>query len=377
MRKYNYVKALIISIIITGCSADKQNKNQGSDIQTVPVTELVASDTVLVREYVADIQAVRNVEIQARVPGFLVKISVDEGQAVKKGQVLFQINDEEYKADYAHAKANLSNAIAEAKADELELDRVNILVDKKVISNTERAAAKAKLTAARAKIDEASSLQTNAAIRLSYTTIRSPFDGVINRIPLKIGSLVGQGSLLTTVSDVGGVYAYFHVSENEYLQYAKRESQGKTSNNTVVQLVLADGTPYAYPGKIETVEGEFDESTGSIAFRARFSNPDRLLKHGSTGRVLIESRVSNVVLVPQKAVFELQDKDFVLIVDSAGKVQTRSFTPRARLSHFYVVASGLKPGDRIVCEGVQNIRDGARISPQYVRMDTLLAQSRL
>jgi membrane fusion protein (multidrug efflux system) len=341
--------------------------------KTLPVTRLITKDTALVHQYVADIQALRNVEIRARVAGFLEKIYVDEGQKVRKGQLLFRINAEEYQARLAKAKATLESAQAQSKTAELEVYQVGMLVAKKVISKTELDVAKAKRKAALAKIEEARSALANASIRLSYTNIRAPFNGIMNRIPLKAGSLIEEGALLTTVSDIRSVYAYFNVSEGEYLEYLKARQRHPQQNNAVVQLQLADGTGYSHAGKIETVEGEFDAGTGSIAFRARFPNPDKLLKHGATGTVRLANRIEDALIVPQKAVFEIQDRNYVFIVDSTNTIRMQHFVPQARFSHFYVVKSGLNTGDVIVYEGIRNIQDGLHIVPEMVPMDSLLA----
>lgn len=375
MKTNNIYSIFIFTIMLAGCTATSKDNQDKSDIRVLPVTALITRDTVLHHEYVTHIEAVRNVEIRARVQGFLEKIYVDEGKPVKKGQPLFSLNAEEYKADLAQAKANLTSAIAEAKAAALEVDRVRMLVDKKVISTTELELAQAKLKAASAKIDEARSAESNAAIKLSYTQIKAPFDGIIDRIPLKVGSLINEGTLLTSVSDVRAVFAYFNVSESEYLEYVKTRQENPEKNNAMVQLVLADGSLYEYDGKIETVEGEFDESTGSIAFRARFENPDKLLKHGATGTVVLENQVKNALLVPQKAVMEIQDKNYVFVVDTANKVTMKAFNPIARFSHFYIADKSLQPGEKIVYEGIQSIREGMQIQPQPVHMDSLMANA--
>ncbi|MCU0354258.1 MAG: efflux RND transporter periplasmic adaptor subunit, partial [Cytophagales bacterium] len=338
----------ICLLAIMGCTANGKVDDTASQRETLPVTTLITRDTILAHEYVADVQAVRNVEIRAKVSGYLDKIFVDEGKDVKEGQLLFALNQEEYNTELARAKANLSSAVAEAKAAELEMERVRILVDKKVVSTSELEVAKAKLAAAQARIEEARSAQSTAALRLAYTQIKSPFNGVIDRIPLKMGSLIEEGTLLTTVSDVKEVFAYFNVSENEYLEYVKSRQRHPEKVVSEVSLILADGTGYPHPGVIETLEGEFNESTGSIAFRARFPNPEKILKHGSTGRIRLANEVENAVLLPQKSVFEVQDKNYVFVVDASNTVQTREFKPGSRISHFYIVREGLKPGDRVV-----------------------------
>ena len=367
----------ILSLLLGGCSQGKLTKTPTGEVQTLPVTEIVARDTTIHRSYVADVQAVRNVELRARVQGFLEKIYVDEGQAVKKGQRLFKLNEEEYQAELAKAKANLKSAIAEAKAAKLEVERLRVLVDKNVIAASELDVSLAKLDAVEARIEEARSAETNAAMRLSYTSIRAPFDGIIDRIPLKVGSLIDHGTLLTTASDLSSVYVYFNVSEGEYLEYIKSQPADTATarNNDKVSLVLADGSPYPHGGNIETMEGEFQASTGSIAFRAHFPNPEKMLKHRATGRISLSNTLKDALMVPQKAVFEIQDKNYVYVVDDNNQVHMKNFVPKLRFSYYYIVGSGLEAGDRIVYEGIQSLRDGMQIEPEPVSMDSLLAFS--
>ncbi|WKN46181.1 efflux RND transporter periplasmic adaptor subunit [Tunicatimonas pelagia] len=368
------IAVVSVALASTSCT-EKAQIITTEEIQNLPVTQILMRDTTLHREYVADIQAIQNVELRARVPGFLERIYVDEGQEVKKGQLLFKINDEEYKAELAKAKANMQNTIAEAKAVELEVDRLRVLVDKNVISKTELDVAQARLEAVNARIAEARSAETNATMRVSYTSIRAPFDGIIDRIPLKTGSLIEHGTLLTTASDISNVFAYFYVSESEYLQYMKMRGNAEANSNEV-HLILADGSPYPHMGKIETMEGEFKASTGSIAFRARFPNPEKILKHRATGRISLSSTIENAVIVPQKSVFEIQDKNYVFLVDSLNQVKMKNFVPKTRFSHYYIVESGLKPGDRIVFEGIQNLQEGMQIEPQHVGLDSIIAMTR-
>ncbi|WP_426059796.1 efflux RND transporter periplasmic adaptor subunit [Hymenobacter sp. B1770] len=372
---------LLVPLLCLGlgsCSSKEEadTSTEVEEVRNLPVARLEARDTVLTRDYVAQIQAVRNVEIRARVPGFLEQIYVDEGQAVRKGQPLFRINDVEYKTRFSRTRAALSAARAQAQVAKLELDRVKMLTDKNIITKSELNVAQAKLRAAQSRVEEARSMASNASLQVSYTLIRAPFDGVVNREPLKVGSLVDNGTLLTTVSDTRQLYAYFNVSEMEYLEYTKTRRQSAVNDDLeddVVRLVLVDGTLYTPPGKIETVESEFDASTGSIAFRARFDNPKKLLKHGATGKVRLSNEIENALLVPQKAVFEVQDKNYVYLVDQKGEVKRKSFVPQVRVSAFYVVKEGLKAGDRVVCGGIQDLRDGTRISAHPVTMQSMLA----
>lgn len=378
MKVVDGIKVLVVSIILSACGSNQKaaegNKTAQKELKKLPVTSLVTKDITLHHDYVADIQAIQNVEIRGRIQGYLEAIYVDEGQLVKKGQPLFRINDEEYAADLAKAKANLETAIAEAKAKELEVKRLKTLVDKKVISATELDVAKARLKAANARINEARSAHSNAQIKLSYTYIKAPFDGMVDRIPLKIGSLISEGTLLTTVSDNKSFYAYFNVSENEYLEYVKARMQQKEIEHDEVELILADGSTYPYKGKIETMEGEFEEGTGAIAFRAHFPNPNKLLRHHSSGKIRLTNTIEDALVIPQKAAFSIQDKNFVYVVDKDNQVSMRSFVPKTRFSYFYLIEDGLAPGESIVYEGVQNIRNGVTIEPVAVTMDSLISR---
>jgi membrane fusion protein (multidrug efflux system) len=367
-RKLNKIfKFIFLPLIAISCSETKKNVSEGHSTREFPVIKVMAKDTILFRDYVADIKANQNVELRARVQGFLEDVLVDEGKEVKKGQILFKTNDQEYKADLAKAKANLQSAMAEAKVMEFELERLRVMVNKNVISESELNLTLAKYDAVLAKIEEAKSAEANAAVQLSYTEIRSPFDGIIDRIPLRTGSLIDQGSLLTTVSDISSVHIYFNVSEREYLEYIK--SKEDTEENNVVRLILADGSPYPYEGLIETMEGEFNANTGSIAFRARFPNPEKMLKHGATGKIILSNKIRDAIIIPQKAVFEIQDRNFVYVVAEDNQVQMRSFLPRARFSHYYIVESGLEAGENLVFEGIQNIKDGMTINPKLVSLE--------
>jgi membrane fusion protein (multidrug efflux system) len=359
-----------MSIALGGCVTKGEKTNSTDNLTTYPVVQLALTDTILHKNYVADIEAVRNVEIRARVNGFLNKIYVDEGQHVQQGQMLFSLNDEEYRTELARAKAALSSAIADSKTAQLEQQRVQLLVDKKVIAKTELEVAAAKVAAANAKVDEARTAETNATTQLSYTVIRAPFTGYIDRIPSKTGSLIAEGALLTSVSDIQDIYAYFNVSETEYLQHSR---SNKDNEHAEVQLVLADGTLYPHTGKIETIESEFEESTGSIAFRAKFPNPKALLKHGASGKIQLAADLDSTMLIPQKAVFEMQDKNYVFLLDANNHVKMKSFSPGPRLANCYIVQAGLEPGDRIVYEGVRNLREGMQINPTPVSLDSIRA----
>lgn len=352
-------------------SCNNKESKQNEKPLEVPVVSIRSVPLQLDKQYVTDIQAIRNVEVRSKVSGFLDAIYVDEGAKVTKGQVLFRIGDNEYKAQVAKARAVLHSMNAEASVAELEAERVRLMVEKKIISATELELTKSKLKAARARVEEAQSNLDHATHLLSYTVIRAPFDGVVDRIPLKTGSLVSEGTLITTVSDVNSVYAYFNISENEYLAFNKNDDPTTIDENKVATLILSDGTEYGHKGKIETVVSEFNENTGAISVRAAFPNPDHLLKHNATGKVkLVSGKVESLVL-PQKAAFEIQDKNYVYVVGPDNVIKMRSFDPSARYGQYYIVNSGLMAGDKIVFEGIQNLREGVKVIPRSLPVDSL------
>ena len=371
----------LFSLYSIGCRSYANPDHGNADTLRLPVLTLDQRDTVIQTPYVADIQAVKNVEIRARVKGFLETIFVDEGKSVKKGQPLFKINDEEYAVNLSKARATLSNALAAAKSSEVEAGRVRLLVDKHVIASSEVDLALAKVAADKATIEEARAAVQSAENHLSYTLIRAPFDGLVDRIPLKAGSLIDEGTLLTSLSDLSSMFAYFSIPENEYLRIQRGGSgpgsagadgpadagRSGLEKSSDVQLVLADGINYPYPGRIETVEGEIEQNTGSIDFRARFPNPQQLLRHGATGKLYLSRRVDDVLIVPQRSVFDIQDKSYVYVVRRDNTLEMRNIEPMARLTGCYLVREGLHSNERILYEGAQNVRAGMTIYPKPVK----------
>lgn len=351
----------VCTFLLVACSSEKEVKTKQ---ETFPVIHPIVMDTVYTNEYVTDIHSVQNVEIRARVSGYIEAIHVDEGKNVKAGQILFNISNKEYKEALVKAKATLRSAEAEAKSANVELLNIKILVDKNIVSKSELEKAEAVVEATHAKIDEAKSDVTNASLNLSLTEIRAPFDGLINRIPNKIGSLIDEGTLLTSISNNKEIFAYFNVSEREYLDFISLKNSDKKNE---VTLVLANNEIHKQKGIVETVDGEFDKTTGNIAFRARFSNPDGILRHGSSGKIRLKNEVRNAMIIPQKATFEIQEKTYVFVVDENNIVRSKSFIPKLRLPNLYVIENrGFSKNDKIVYEGIQNVKNGDKITVSEV-----------
>ena len=354
-------------VIAFGACTNAKETNNTHVAKDVPVANLIQMDTVIYKEYIADIQSERNVELRSRLSGFLNKIYVDEGAHVKKGQVLFALNDEEYKADFAKAKAALNNAQAEVKKVELEIERTKKLVDKKIVSATESELLEVQLRAAKAKVEEGQAIVNQSRTKLNNTLVRAPFNGRIDRILLKEGSLLNEGALLTTISDLERVNVYFSISESEYLELAGQENSNNNSFKQEVKLVLANGQLYPHSGMSELVESEFEANTGSISLRAKFDNPSGLLKHGASGRIAVPINTGELTFVHQKSVVEIQDKAYVYVVDQNNTLKMTPFKNGQRVGHYYIVENGLEPNSRVVFEGVQALRDGMVINPKEVR----------
>jgi membrane fusion protein (multidrug efflux system) len=346
MNKALIAFGLLAILSMSSCKTQKEEKEEGGNYTT---TSPLKMDTSFVKEYVAQIQSIQNIEIRAKVKGFIERINVDEGQLVKEGQLLFTIRPREYEAELQKVKAQVRTA-------ELEMQNIKTLSDKGIVSKTE-------LSLAMAKLDEARADEALAALYVSYTKITAPFSGIIDRLKFKVGSLIDEGTLLTSLSNNKEVFAYFNVSEQEYLDY---KSKGITEQKNVARLVLANGQAHQYEGNIETIEGEFDNNTGNIAFRAKFPNPNYLLKHGETGKVQLPVSIKNALMIPQKATFELQDKVYVYVIESDHKAHSRCITIKQKLSNIYIVESGLTEKDTILLEGLQSVKENDVIKAVFV-----------
>jgi len=357
MKKTVIFTGLIALLYLTSCTTKKEEKE---DAGKFTATNPAVLDTSFSKEYVAQIRSFRNIELRAQEKGYLQDIYVDEGQNVSAGQLLFRIMPKMYEAE-------LLKAQAEAKAAEIELQNAKTLSDRNVISKNEFAIAQAKLEQAKAEV-------SLAQLHLSFTEIKAPFAGTIDRIPKKLGSLIDEGELLTSLSDNSQMFAYFNVSEPEYLEY---QSNIQSRGDSKVSLLLANNQVLKYKGMVEVIEGEFDNETGNIAFRAKFPNPDKLLRNGETGKILMTVPVKHALIIPQKATYEIQDKMYVFVVDKSNVVKSREITITGEMPDLYVVKSGLTAEDKILLEGVQHVKDDDKIEYEYQKPEEVLAHLKL
>lgn len=341
--------------------ASCQTKKEGHKEETnYLVSSPVRKDTSITKDYVCQIHSIRHIELRALEKGYLQNIYVDEGQFVKKGQRMFYIMPNVYQADLQKAKA-------EARVAEIELQNTQLLAEGNVVSQNELAMAKATLDKAKAEV-------ALAETHLGFTDVRAPFDGMMDHLEVREGSLLDEGELLTTLSDNSKMWVYFNVPEAEYLDYII--SKDKDSKKEV-QLLMANNKPFNQKGIVETIQAEFNNETGNIAFRATFPNPDGILRHGETGSILMKVPLKNALLLPQKATFEVLDKKFVFVIDEENKVSQREITVGAELPHLFEVTKGLSENDKVLLEGIRMVKNGEEIHYTFEKPESVLASLEL
>jgi len=379
MRRYLLLSAFIVAtaVYISGCS-QAQGTQAAPPPQSLPVLPINSAPATTYLEYSANIEGKTNVEIRPQVSGYLDKIYVEEGAYVTAGQPLFKINDRPYDEQVNNAQANVLAAKANMEKAAIEVNRLTPLVENKVVSDVQLKAAQAAYDAAKAQVAQAQAEGANAGINLGYTLVKAPVNGYIGRIPFKTGALVGKGEAqpLTILSDVREVYAYFGMSESDFLKFTS-QFPGKSISEKIkalppIELQLADKSIYGAKGKVELMEGQFDRSIGAIVFRATFPNAEGLLRSGITGKVLIPQGNSGLLPVPQTSTYEIQDKIFVFTVGDSNKVVGKQIHIVSKTTNYYLVDKGVQAGDKIVFAGMDRLTDGAVINPQPLSADSVL-----
>lgn len=346
------MKSIVIYICLfvllwqTACHSGKAHE---AEVNTsFLVTSPISMDTSLVKEYVCQIHAINHIEVRAMEKGYLQKIFVDEGQFVHRGQRLFQILPTLYEAEYQKAQAEINFA-------KIEYENTKQLADSNIVAPNELAMVKAKLDKAKAEL-------ALAQAHLQFTDIRAPFDGIIDRLHVRIGSLVDEGELLTNLSDNSQMWVYFNVPEVEYLDYKENVASDSTLR---VNLIMANGKLFKHPGVVETIQADFNNETGNIAFRATFRNPEGLLRHGETGNIEMRVPIENALIIPQKATFEILEKKYVFVIDKDNLVKTREITVSAEIEDLYAVSNGLDGSEKILLEGLRKVKENDLIKFEY------------
>ena len=346
-----------VLLLTTRCKKEVEKKEERIEFL---VTNPIKKDTLITKDYVSQIQSSKHIELRAQERGYLQKIFIDEGQFVKKGQILFQIMPKLYEAEMQKAKAEASFA-------EIEYQNTKRLADGNVVSPNELAMAKAKLDKANAEL-------SLAQVHLEFTQIRAPFDGIVDKFHVRLGSLVEEGDLLTTLSNNSEMWVYYNVPEAEYLDF---KAEQKNNTKPVVNLLMANNKYFEYPGIVETIEADFNNETGNISFRATFQNPKGLLRHGETGNIHVSIPFKDAMLIPQKATFEVLDKKYVYVIDKNNQVKSREIVLAAELPHLFIVKEGLAVEDKILLEGLRLVKENEKIAYKLEKPETVLSHLEL
>jgi membrane fusion protein, multidrug efflux system len=354
-----FFRSSIFLLVMGAALGCHHEEHHAADIPSFAVTTVIKQDTEVTREYVCQIRAIQHIELRALEGGYVRDIFVDEGQRVRRGQPLFQITPVLYQAELARSAAEVSFA-------EVEYNNTEMLREGNVVSPNE-------LALARANLQKASAQRELARAHLRFTSLDAPFEGIVGRLMVRKGSLLEEGDLLTVLADNSQMWVYFNLSEPEYLAYRAIHAVG---DPVPVQLRMANGQLFPQPGTVQTIEADFNNETGTIAFRAGFQNPDSLLRHGETGEILMTTLIPQALIIPQEATYRVLDKIFVFIVDEHNAVRAREVNLGEELPHIYTLRGGLEEGDKVLIEGLRRVRDGDTIEPHMRDPQEVLQQLR-
>ncbi len=355
MKNYSILLGIVGILFFSSCGHKNHEKHEEGKFL---VTSPIQVDTTIYQSYVCQIHAIQHIDLRALEKGYLQTIFVDEGQSVKKGQMMFQVMPLIYQAE-------MQKAQAEANFSEIEYQTTKNLSDSNIVSRNELALSKAKFDKAKAELDLAKA-------HLGFTEIRAPFDGIMGRFQVRLGSLLDEGDLLTTLSDNSKMWVYFNVPEAEYLNYKLNTAQnGKLP---LVKLQLANNVMFNQEGIIEAIEADFNNETGNIAFRATFTNPDNILRHGETGNILMPTFFKDALIIPQKATFEILDKKYVYVLNDNDEVVSKEIKVGAEQPHIYIVTDGLEKNDKILYEGLRKVKNNQKIEYEFINAKDALHQ---
>ena len=350
------VVAALIPLCLPACTVHKEE--EPVEAHKITCTNPVSKSVTIVQHYVCQIHSQRHIDVRALERGYLKAITIKEGQTVKKGDVMFQVTPILYQKK---AEAEL----AEAKVAQLEYKYAKKLFEEKVVSQSE-------VNLLEAKKDKAQANADLAKAELNFAAVKAPFDGIVDRLHCQEGSLVEEGEVLSTLSDNSVMWVYFNVPEARYLEYMAQLKEHK--EDLKIELVLANGKKFDQPGTISAIEADFDNENGNIPFRADFPNPERLLRHGQTGTVLIGRVQDDTIVIPQRATFEVLQKRYVYVVDKDNVAHQReiAYEEVEGLDDVFIIKKGLGVEDKIVLEGIRQVRDSDKVKYEYRQPEELV-----
>ncbi len=361
-RKGYLALPLIAAAILYSCgSGNAQENSQQMPALPTDFIQVKSGDEDVSTGYPGSMEGQDNVEIKAQITGYLEAVYIKEGQYVTKGQTLFRINPSVYNEQVNTNQAALKAALAAQETARLEVEKLKPLVEGKVVSDMQLKTAQANFKAAAAQVAQAQSSLGSSKINANFTYIKAPVSGYIGRIPNRVGNLISPSDAtpLTTLSNINTVNVYFSMNEADFIAHSRAATAGNKTEN--VELILADGSKYGLPGKLESASGNFDRTTGSIQMKAVFQNPDKLLRSGGTGRVMIHNALDGVVKLPKTSVKDIQDKFFVYKLEGKDKVKMTQIKVSGSTSQDYFIREGVNAGDKIAINRIDALTDGAQV----------------
>lgn len=362
-----------LSFFLFACSEEKKAPPPPPP-PDVSVIETKAQDISLYQEFVGQTSGFKDIAIRARLEGFLEGLHFQEGSAVKKGDLLYTLESQPFEEKVAarmSAVAEVETMLAKAKGD---LERIKPLAKINAVSKSDLDAAVAAYEANLSSLEAAKATLRSAEIELGYTKITSPIDGIIGRTKAKVGDFVGKDPnpvILNTVSRVDTILVDFFITESQYLKIAphleRLEAAQETDMKAEFDLILVDGSVYGHKGRPDFIDREVDTTTGAMLVQASFPNPEKILRPGQFAKVRVKGQViENAILIPQRCVMEIQGLFNVFVVDSGNKVETREIKVGAKVGSLWQITEGLEPGERVIFEGLQKVRDGVVANPEVV-----------
>ncbi|MDH6304741.1 membrane fusion protein (multidrug efflux system) [Parabacteroides sp. PF5-5] len=360
------IGVIMLMVMMISCGNNNQTANHETTAQEYPVMVVKKQDANMQSVYPATIRGQEDIEIKPRVDGYIDAIYVDEGSVVRAGQALFKINSPSSEQALTSARAAVNSEMARVNTAKVDVERYRPLAEKGIVSEVQLQTYENAYKTAQAVLEQAEATLKNAQATMSWTTVTSPVDGVVGSIPYRKGSLVNSSSTLTSIANTGSVYAYFSLNERKLMDFLDgvegTTQYEKIKNMPPVTLILSDGSIYEDRGRIETITGTVDITTGSANFRAEFPNKSGKLRSGTSGKIVIPKTLSEVFVIPQHATFNQQDKVLVYKMEGDSIKQHLISVQSMPNGLDYAVTKGLSDGDKIVSDGVATLRNGMKIA---------------
>lgn len=366
-----YIAVFAFGLLFISCGGQQQDVSYEQQAIHADFIELKESPTTIVETYPGTIEGTVNVDIRAQVSGYLEATYVKEGQYVQKGQSLFKIKSDVFNEQINNSNASLQSALASQTNAQVELEKIKPLVQGKVVSELQLRTAQAQYDAAAAQVAQAKSALSSSQLNAAFAIIKAPVSGYIGRIPSRVGNLVtpSDANPLTSLSEIDQVFVYFNLNEAKFIAFMN-DRKNDAGMNTV-EIIMADGNRYSQKGQVEIASGNIDRNTGTIALKAVFANPDKILRSGGAARVVLTKNLNSAVTLPMAAVKDIQDKFFVYVLADSNKVAMKAIEINGRTGSDYIIKSGVISGDKIAVNSIDQLTEGVAVQPKVISQDSL------